>query len=425
MFESLLPEVAHRLDQTLAAVWLRHGERETLRCVHAWAASPDDHASFWAATKNFEMPDGVGIVGRVFAHREAELVPDLARDGRFLRGDVLVDGLGLRSGVFVPLVSGERVTGVIEFFSRNGGHVDGDLLACLHDIGTQVGQFVERRRAEQATRVAKKQLETANTELARSNDQLQTQNERLQELDRLKDTLIATVSHELRTPLTSIRGYAELLLEREVGELTPEQEKFLRVIDRNTGRLLRVVGDLLFLARLEEGKLTLEVAPLDLGDVVRECLASAEPNADGKGIELRLDDEELPPIVGDRIRLAQVFDNLLSNAVKFTPDGGRVDVRLRGGAGAVLAEVADTGIGIPPSERDKVFDRFFRTDGAVKEAIQGTGLGLAITKAIAEAHGGTIFVADRNGEGTTFRVELPLNGDHALAPQADEHRNAA
>ena len=234
------------------------------------------------------------------------------------------------------------------------------------------------------------------------------QNERLRELDRLKDSLLASVSHELRTPLTSIRGYAELLLEREAGELTDEQEQFLNVIDRNSDRLLHVIGDLLFVAQVDAGKVTLERTNLDLRELVCECVEAARPSAASKRIGLDLDHEPVREIQGDRSRLAQLFDNLLSNAIKFTPEGGCVHVRLAAADGVAVVEVADTGIGIPEDERDKLFEQFFRTRGATEQAIQGTGLGLSITKAITEAHGGTISVESEEGVGTTFRVELPL-----------------
>ena len=260
----------------------------------------------------------------------------------------------------------------------------------------------------------------AEAERERALTREREQNDRLRELDRLKDGLVASVSHELRTPLTSIRGYAELLLEREAGELNDEQEQFLNVIDRNTGRLLRVISDLLFVAQVDAGKLTLEPSRVDLADLVLESVDAARPNADAKAIAVHVDADEIPAIYADRSRLAQALDNLLSNAIKFTPEGGRVDVRLCAATGAAVVEVRDTGIGIPADEQQKLFERFFRTKGATDRAIQGTGLGLSITKAIAEAHGGTISLESAEGIGTTFRIELPLSSPSALADTAPE-----
>jgi PAS domain S-box-containing protein len=250
-------------------------------------------------------------------------------------------------------------------------------------------------------RVARADAETAQEALAR-------QNERLRELDRLKDEFISLVSHELRTPLTSIRGYLELLLDGGVGELTEDQNRFLGVVDRNSRRLMHLVGDLLFLAQVEAGKLALELDAVDLDDVVAEAVEAAKPVADEKAIALRTSVEAMPPLVGDRSRLAQVIDNLVSNALKFTDDGGSVDVRVSTAHGEAVIEIEDTGIGIALDDQAQLFDRFFRSSEATERAIPGTGLGLTIAKAIVERHDGAIEVESTAGEGTTMRVRLPI-----------------
>jgi signal transduction histidine kinase len=237
---------------------------------------------------------------------------------------------------------------------------------------------------------------------------LDAQNEQLRELDRMKDDFVASVSHELRTPLTSIRGYLELVLDEEAGSLTDEQEQFLRIVERNAERLLRVVGDLLFVAQFDAGTLHLERAAVDVNTLAEQALSAARPAAEAKQIALNLDGDGIPEFDGDPARIGQMLDNLVTNAIKFTPPGGRVDVRAFMRASDAVIEVTDTGIGIPPAEQDRVFERFFRARGAGAEAIQGTGLGLAIAKAVVEAHGGTIAVESTEGRGTTFRAELPL-----------------
>lgn len=242
-----------------------------------------------------------------------------------------------------------------------------------------------------------------------------SRNEQLRELDRMKDDFVASVSHELRTPLTSIRGYLELVLDGEADELNDEQRHFLSIVERNADRLLHVVGDLLFVAQVEAGKIALESGPTDLEELARQAVEAARPAATEKNIELDLDLDGLGELQADRARLAQVLDNLISNAVKFTPAGGRVDVRtLRSGDVAVL-EVADTGMGLSARDQEQLFERFFRAESATAQAIQGAGLGLAIVKAIVEAHDGAITVASVQGEGTTFRVELPLEREQVAA----------
>ncbi len=227
------------------------------------------------------------------------------------------------------------------------------------------------------------------------------------EAERLKDDFVATVSHELRTPLTSMFGFLEVLLDGDAGELNDEQRRFLEIVQRSTERLMRLVGDLLFIGQIDSGRLTLETAPTDVPAVAEEVVESARALARVKGIELILLADAVPPIEADRARLTQLTDNLLSNALKFTPSGGRVEVAVRQDDGRCVLEVADSGVGVPEAERSRLFERFFRTSEATERAIPGTGLGLAISKAIVEAHGGTIGIVDRDGPGATFRVELP------------------
>ena len=236
---------------------------------------------------------------------------------------------------------------------------------------------------------------------------LAEQNERLRQLDALKDQLVAVVSHELRTPLTSILGYLELVRD-DATELSDEHRGFLEIVDRNARRLLNLVGDLLFVARIDAGELELELDEVDLAALVAECVEAQAPRAETADVELELNAAGSPAVRGDRTRLAQLVDNLVSNAVKFTKQGGRVAIGVREENGRAVIEVADNGIGIPADEQGRLFDRFFRSSTATAEAIQGSGLGLTIAKAIVDAHGGDISVQSEEGVGTTFRVELPL-----------------
>jgi signal transduction histidine kinase len=229
------------------------------------------------------------------------------------------------------------------------------------------------------------------------------------ELDRLKDEFVATVSHELRTPLTSLMGFLEMLREGEAGELTPEQARFLTIVHRSSERLQRLVGDLLFVARLDGGGLQLNVEDgVSLAAVVAEAVESASADARSHDVVLRFERDGEISLRGDRQRLGQLVANLLSNAVKFTPAGGSVTARVFEEEGRGVIEVEDTGIGIPKAEQDRLFQRFFRSSTATDQAIPGTGLGLAITRAIAEAHDGRITFRSEPGEGTCFRIELPL-----------------
>ena len=249
------------------------------------------------------------------------------------------------------------------------------------------------------------QVRAENT-LARQALQLTAQNQSLRELDRLKDEFIGLISHEIRTPLASIIGYVELL--REEGISRADADLCAEVIQRNAKRLQHLVGDLLFLSQIQSGKMAMEFQDADLAGIAASALEELRPEAQRKHIELALSATDVPRLVVDPIRIAQLLGNLLSNAVKFTPDGGRVEVRLRREGDQVVLAVADTGIGILAVDRERVFERFFRTAIAARHAIQGTGLGLAVAKAIVDAHHGTIAVDSDEGRGSTFTVCLPL-----------------
>lgn len=232
--------------------------------------------------------------------------------------------------------------------------------------------------------------------------------QKLQEVDHVKQELISTVSHELRTPITSIAGYAELLADDSLGELTRQQRDALRRIERNAVRLQTLVDDLLTLSRSESGRLQLSRVPLDLRQVVRSAWELFEAQLQQRRLATSL---VLPPdpvtVVGDLNALERVVVNLVSNAVKFTPDGGAVTVALTSDGGTARLLVRDTGIGIDAADQEKLFTRFFRAREATEQAIQGTGLGLSIVQALVTQHGGHVAVRSQAGDGTRVTVDLP------------------
>ncbi|MGB2711617.1 MAG: ATP-binding protein, partial [Conexibacter sp.] len=235
------------------------------------------------------------------------------------------------------------------------------------------------------------------------------------EAEHAKEDFFALVSHELRTPLTAILGYVELVLGDDAEPLPAEHERHLAVVERNARRLLRLVGDLLFAAQVENGSLLLEPDSVDLAQVVQEAVELARPRAEATSTTLTAEVVAVPPCLGDRDRLAQVLDNLLSNALKFTPAGGNVAVRLAREQDGVRVEVRDSGVGIPAEELPRLYDRFYRAQNANARAVPGLGLGLMIVHAIVEGHGGTIAVHSDIGAGTTVVVQLPLRS----VPEAD------
>jgi signal transduction histidine kinase len=240
--------------------------------------------------------------------------------------------------------------------------------------------------------------------------------ERTEELMRLRDDFAAAVSHELRTPLTSILGYLELIADEPV-ERSVDEETYLAIVQRNAERLLRLVSDLLLVAEVEDRILALQIDDVDLGALATECVEAAKPAADGKQIRLTLNHGSVGQLRGDPVRLAQMMDNLVSNAIKFTPAGGHVTVTTVDRDDDVEFAVTDTGAGIATVDQAQLFQPFFRTRAASVQATPGTGLGLTITKAIVDAHQGSIDVDSVVGTGTTFVVRLPRAHAATDAPE--------
>ncbi|MGB0102325.1 MAG: ATP-binding protein [Nocardioides sp.] len=233
--------------------------------------------------------------------------------------------------------------------------------------------------------------------------------ERLREVDQVKDAFVSSVSHELRTPITSILGYTEMLEDGVYGDLGPDQLDAVHRLSTNSSRLLSLIDDLLTLSRVQEGGIGFADRLLDLRKIVAAGTAVVAPTLEQRELELTVDLPEEPvPFLGDRDMLERVVINLISNAVKFTPEGGRIEVGLGADDQDVVLSVADTGIGIPAAEQERLFSRFFRSSLAQQQAIPGSGLGLSIAHAIVEQHGGSMAVESAPGEGTTFRVRLPL-----------------
>ncbi len=233
------------------------------------------------------------------------------------------------------------------------------------------------------------------------------------EVDRLKSEFVATVSHELRTPMTAIKGYVELLLKGVVGPLNEQQARFLEVVRTNTDRLSALVNDLLDISRIEAGKIAFTPQPVSLPELVDEVLAEARHIAEEEGRTMTFVAEvpaDLPPVWGDRERLRQILANLVDNGYRYTPDGGQVLVRALLQADEVQIDVVDNGIGIPPAEQERIFERFYRGENPLVMGSAGTGLGLPIVRHLVEMHGGRIWVTSSGvpGEGSVFSFTLPL-----------------
>jgi two-component system sensor histidine kinase BarA len=265
-------------------------------------------------------------------------------------------------------------------------------------------------------------------ELEDKNQKLQVAYDRLKELDRLKSNFLATVSHELRTPLTSIIGYSEMLVEGLAGDLSSEQRDFVQTIRDKGDQLLALIKGLLDLSKLESGTMSLRKANVDVAALVKDVVTTMTPTARKKEVELAFQVEKgLPAIWADGERLRQVLLNLTENAIKFTPVSGsvRLSAVLSGmdastggdAAGMVLLgarrtgvelRVVDTGIGIPESERGRVFDAFYQVDSSSTREAGGTGLGLSIVKRLVDAHDGSVRIEANQPRGAVFVVTIPV-----------------
>jgi signal transduction histidine kinase len=251
-------------------------------------------------------------------------------------------------------------------------------------------------------------------------DELEREASQRDQLDRLKDEFVLTASHELRSPLTSVQGFAELLmLERD--SLTPRQVETVQIILDNCRHLVRLLNDLLVLARSDAGRLSIQPRPTPLAPLIEDVVRTMRAQTDGKRQTLseRLD-PQLPLVEIEADRIRQILVNLLTNAHEYSPEGASIEVTARPIDAEVEVSVSDNGPGIPETQLEHLFERFTRGDAGLTQRVGGTGLGLAISKSLVELHGGTISVDSQVGRGSTFSFRLPVSttvvsaGDAAL-----------
>jgi signal transduction histidine kinase/DNA-binding response OmpR family regulator len=334
------------------------------------------------------------------------LKPDIARLVYATAGLTL---LSMLVSVLVAVGLASRITHPVEVLTAGAkdiaeGHFDRHLDIRSHDelqiLAETFNHMTDRLREN---------IE----QLEESNQKLGAVNEELKELDRMKSDLLANVSHELRTPLTAIKGYTDYILERKLGAITEKQEKGLVVVQRNLDRLSRSIDALLDFSRMDMGRIALSIQPFSLQALVEQIHTTVRSELERKRLTFVADIEPgLPAVIADREKLSAVLENLVINAIKFTPEGGRITVAAAraAGTGRTSAEiqVADSGIGIPDDQIDRIFNRFHQVDGSSTRRFGGVGLGLAIVKSILDAHGSVISVASKPGQGTVFRFALPL-----------------
>jgi PAS domain S-box-containing protein len=331
------------------------------------------------------------LVARAARSKEIVLVNDVTQEPDFLPNPLLPE---TRSEVAVPAIAGGVVLGV---FDVQHNVPDYFTKADLDVFATLTGQI------------------TTALQNAGLFEEIQRAAERLREVDRLKSEFLANMSHELRTPLNSILGYTEVMLMGINGELDPETLADVQAIYDNGRHLLRLINDILDLAKIEAGRMTLNLESLEVAPLFEEAKTSNAGLLVNKPVEMILEVEEnLPSIQADRMRLSQILNNLVSNAVKFT-EAGHITLRAFGEDGWVCLEVEDTGAGIKEADLETIFDQFHQGDSSHKKRAEGTGLGLAITRHLVHMHGGSISVRSQVGEGSAFSVRLPVESRAAEA----------
>ncbi|MCD6145249.1 MAG: cache domain-containing protein [Candidatus Syntrophoarchaeum sp.] len=273
----------------------------------------------------------------------------------------------------------------------------------------EIGEFTETfNRMVADLRSKRDQLIESHHELKASYDRihamsrkLRSANRELKELDRTKTEFLNIATHELRTPLTAIRGFAEAVYDGTLGEINEKQKTAIEKVIQNSDRLIRLINDMLDLSKIRSKTIEYQMSKLDPNELITESIENLRPLIDEKNLDIDIDLGDVPAVIGDRDRLHQVIINLVSNAIKFTPENGRIMVTTRLTESGVEVSVRDTGYGIAPMNLAHVFDEFKQIGRG-----EGTGLGLAIAKKIVEAHGGTIWVESKIGEGSVFTFRL-------------------
>jgi signal transduction histidine kinase/HAMP domain-containing protein len=332
-----------------------------------------------------QVPAGArSAASEVFRNGEVNIANNL---GRSPEEDPALLGIGpVSNAVLCPLKTEKETLGVVVATNRAGGfgQEEADALTSFADAASLL---IRNARLYATLRGTVEELRRAS---------------------RLKDYFLQNLNHELRTPLTSIVGWTDLLGEQAVGEETLRQG--LRQSRQSARVLLALIDDLLDLARMDRGTLSLDLQMVWLADVVHRAMDTVRLMAEGKGVVLILAPlpEAMPPVRADVLRLQQILWNLLANAIKFTPKRGRVIVRVEREPESYLLSVEDDGIGIPGEELPHVFDRFRQADGSATRRHAGMGIGLALARSLVELHGGSIVAESQPGRGSRFTFSLPI-----------------
>jgi signal transduction histidine kinase len=285
---------------------------------------------------------------------------------------------------------------------------EGEAIGCITTSFVEKGEFTDKQIALLKAFADQAVIAIQNATLFR---EIQDKSRQLEIANKHKSEFLANMSHELRTPLNAVIGFSEVLIEKMFGELNDKQLDYMKDIYSSGRHLLSLINDILDLAKIEAGRLELELSEFELRPALENALTLVKERAQRNGISLQLTvDPALGTLRADERKFKQIMLNLLSNAVKFTPEGGRVSVAARAQGGAVEVAVSDTGVGIAPADQELVFEEFRQVGRDYTRKAEGTGLGLALTRRFVELHGGTIRLQSAPGQGSTFTFTIPPQG---------------
>jgi signal transduction histidine kinase len=394
----------------------------------AFQPRTDAESPTWIVAKNlharkvFSSWSPIPVLGgAVFVEQPVEEVYGALYASLFRTSGFLLLGLGM--ALVASLFVARRVVRPLETLRNGVERISGGDMNARLDLKTGDEIEVLAEEFNKMTENLQQAYTGLEQKVAARTEELAVANERLKELDHLKSDFVSHVSHELRTPLTAIKGAVDLILREVAGPLTEKQVHYLTRVRSNTQHLAGLINDLLDLSKIESGKSEVKSSRVSLAGLVHEVVETLRPVAAEKEITLEAT-MSAPSILvwADRDKINQVLMNLVDNAIKFTPAQGRVAVSAtRDGSESVQVSVSDTGPGIPPDEKEKIFDKFHQIAQAGDAKPKGTGLGLAICKALVDLHGGTIWVEPKQSGGSTFYFNLPaaVSGDAKSPVNAD------
>ncbi|HUN68974.1 MAG TPA: ATP-binding protein, partial [Burkholderiales bacterium] len=350
-------------------------------------ASENIEENLVKAVREVPVRKGEGAIGRAALSLEPTQVPDILDDSYHSGRKELLLRRGYRAILAVPLLRENHLLGALQVFRKAPGEFAPEIVELLKTFATQSAMAIQNARLFREIAEKGKQLEVAS---------------------RHKSDFLASMSHELRTPLNAILGFNEMILGQVYGEVPADMQEPLTDIQTSGKHLLRLINNVLDLAKIEAGRMELALADYSVHDTVESVRSTLRPLAAEKGLEFLA---HVPPDVplahGDGGRITQCLMNLAGNSLKFTKVG-KVEISVQAKGELLVYKVADTGIGIPPDKIGNLFTEFKQTDATIASEYGGTGLGLSISKKFVEMHGGRIWVESELGKGSAFIFEVPL-----------------